>query len=53
MPEYDTALALVAAHPRVYLDTTMVGVPFTQALHPLPLRARTGGEVPETFPTGV
>ncbi|HYT95362.1 MAG TPA: erythromycin esterase family protein [Gemmataceae bacterium] len=25
----------------------------TQALHPLPLRARTEGEVPETFPTGV
>jgi len=25
----------------------------TQALHPLPMRARTEGEVPETFPTGV
>jgi len=36
MPEYEAALALVARHPRVYLDTTMVGVPFTEALHPLP-----------------
>jgi len=36
MPEYDAALRLVARYPRVYLDTTMVGVPFTEALFPLP-----------------
>ncbi|WP_199434278.1 amidohydrolase family protein [Qaidamihabitans albus] len=36
MPEYEGALELAAAYPRVYLDTTMVGVPFTQQLTPLP-----------------
>ncbi|PXY17605.1 hydrolase [Prauserella coralliicola] len=36
MPEYDRALALVAEYPRVYLDTTMVGVPFTESFMPLP-----------------
>ncbi len=36
MPEYDVALALVHRFPRVYLDTTMVGVPFTEALMPSP-----------------
>jgi len=36
MPEYDEALALVERYPRVYLDTTMVGVPFTESLMPLP-----------------
>ena len=36
MPEYDAALELVARYPRVYLDTTMVGVPFTEALSPVP-----------------
>ncbi|MFD2420411.1 amidohydrolase family protein [Amycolatopsis pigmentata] len=36
MPEYETALALVKRFPRVYLDTTMVGVPFTEKLMPLP-----------------
>lgn len=36
MPEYEEALALVAAYPQVYLDTTMVGVPFTEAMMPVP-----------------
>ncbi|NIH82232.1 amidohydrolase family protein [Amycolatopsis viridis] len=36
MPEYDEALALVERYPRVHLDTTMVGVPFTESLMPLP-----------------
>ncbi|PXY32567.1 amidohydrolase family protein [Prauserella muralis] len=36
MPEYERALELMAAYPRVYLDTTMVGVPFTEKLMPLP-----------------
>lgn len=36
MPEYDAALRLVATYPRVHLDTTMVGVPFTEALTPAP-----------------
>ncbi|WP_236795307.1 amidohydrolase family protein [Amycolatopsis sp. GM8] len=36
MPEYETALELVARYPRVHLDTTMVGVPFTENLMPLP-----------------
>ncbi|HEY0640218.1 MAG TPA: amidohydrolase family protein [Pseudonocardiaceae bacterium] len=36
MPEYDAALRLVAAYPRVHLDTTMVGVPFASAFAPLP-----------------
>ncbi|GAA3851367.1 MULTISPECIES: amidohydrolase family protein [Amycolatopsis] len=36
MPEYAEALALVERYPRVHLDTTMVGVPFTEALMPLP-----------------
>lgn len=36
MPEYSDALALVRDYPRVYLDTTMVGVPFTEAFMPLP-----------------
>lgn len=36
MPEYEEALALVAAYPRVYLDTTMIGVPFTEEIMPLP-----------------
>jgi predicted TIM-barrel fold metal-dependent hydrolase len=37
MPEFGTALTLAARYPRVYLDTTMVGTPFTERLHPLPL----------------
>ncbi len=36
MPEFDEALRLVAAHDNVYLDTTMVGVPFTEAFSPVP-----------------
>ncbi|RJQ89293.1 amidohydrolase family protein [Amycolatopsis panacis] len=36
MPEYDTAFELMARYPRVYLDTTMVGVPFTERNAPLP-----------------
>src|SRR5699024_11122092 len=36
MPEYVTALRLAARYPRVYLDTTMVGVEFTERLAPLP-----------------
>ncbi|WP_019819064.1 amidohydrolase family protein [Saccharomonospora saliphila] len=36
MPEYDEALALVERYPGVYLDTTMVGVPFTERLMPVP-----------------
>lgn len=36
MPEYYEALDLVARYPRVYLDTTMVGVPFTEKMMPLP-----------------
>ncbi|WP_007023816.1 amidohydrolase family protein [Saccharomonospora iraqiensis] len=36
MPEYDEAFALVERYPGVYLDTTMVGVPFTEELMPAP-----------------
>jgi predicted TIM-barrel fold metal-dependent hydrolase len=36
MPEFDDALALVERFPRVYLDTTMVGVPFSERMSPLP-----------------
>jgi hypothetical protein len=36
LPDYDGALRLVRSYPRVYLDTTMVGVPFTEAFAPLP-----------------
>ncbi|MFD9965163.1 amidohydrolase family protein [Amycolatopsis sp. NPDC058986] len=35
-PEYSTALDLLAKYPRVYLDTTMVGVPFSERGAPLP-----------------
>ena len=35
-PEYEVALDLVDRFPRLYLDTTMVGVPFTEKLMPLP-----------------
>jgi uncharacterized protein len=37
MPDYDAALRLVARYPRVHLDTTMVGVAFTDAFAPLPV----------------
>ena len=36
LPEYDEALGLVARHPAVRLDTTMVGTPFTEGFAPLP-----------------
>lgn len=36
MPDYHLALRLVERYPRVYLDTTMVGVEFTEKLAPLP-----------------
>ena len=36
MPDYAAALALVARYPRVHLDTTMVGTPFSEAMAPLP-----------------
>ena len=36
MPEFDEAFALVERFPRVYLDTTMVGVPFAERMSPLP-----------------
>lgn len=36
MPEYEAALDLVGRYPRVYLDTTMVGVPFTENVQRLP-----------------
>jgi hypothetical protein len=36
LPDYDGALRLVRRYPRVHLDTTMVGVPFTEAFAPLP-----------------
>ncbi|WP_245975898.1 amidohydrolase family protein [Amycolatopsis palatopharyngis] len=36
MPEYEAAFDLVERYPRVYLDTTMVGVPFTEQTTPLP-----------------
>ncbi|MBC6451423.1 amidohydrolase family protein [Actinokineospora xionganensis] len=36
MPELDVALDLAEQYERVYLDTTMVGVPFTERLTPLP-----------------
>ncbi|HEX2297460.1 MAG TPA: amidohydrolase family protein [Pseudonocardiaceae bacterium] len=37
MPDYQGALDLVRRYPRVYLDTTMVGVPFSEAFAPLPV----------------
>ena len=36
MPEIDVALGLAQRYNRVHLDTTMVGVPFTAAMSPLP-----------------
>ncbi len=36
MPDFDGSLQLLARYPRVYLDTTMVGTPFTEARMPLP-----------------
>ena len=36
MPEYEAALKLVGEYPQVYIDTTMVGVDYTERLAPLP-----------------
>jgi predicted TIM-barrel fold metal-dependent hydrolase len=36
LPDYLGALDLVRRHEHVYIDTTMVGTPFTQATTPLP-----------------
>jgi len=36
MPEFGAAFDLLAKYPRVHLDTTMVGVPFAEAMSPLP-----------------
>ena len=36
MPEFDAALELVDRFPRVHLDTTMVGTPFSLRMAPLP-----------------
>ncbi|KAA2262864.1 amidohydrolase [Solihabitans fulvus] len=36
MPDYAGALDLVARYPNVHLDTTMVGVAFSEAMAPLP-----------------
>ncbi len=36
MPEFHAAFELMARYPRVHLDTTMVGVPFVEAISPLP-----------------
>jgi hypothetical protein len=36
MPEYEAAFELVRRYPRVYVDTTMVGTPFTERMMPLP-----------------
>lgn len=36
MPQFDEAFALVDRFPNVHMDTTMVGVPFTEAFSPVP-----------------
>jgi len=36
MPEYELALDLVHRYPRVHIDTTMVGTPFTEHMMALP-----------------
>ncbi|GAB2661102.1 amidohydrolase family protein [Saccharopolyspora gloriosae] len=36
MPDYEAALRLVESFPRVHLDTTMVGVAFSERFAPLP-----------------
>lgn len=36
MPEFDVALSLLDRFPRVHLDTTMVGTPFSLRMAPLP-----------------
>jgi len=41
MPDFAGAIDLVRRYPRVYVDTTMVGTPFSGALAP-PTRRRGG-----------
>jgi predicted TIM-barrel fold metal-dependent hydrolase len=36
MPDYSGALDLVERYPNVHIDTTMVGVPFSEGMWPLP-----------------
>ena len=36
LPDFDSALGLLVAHPSSVIDTTMVGTPFTEAFAPLP-----------------
>lgn len=36
MPEYAAFAELAERHPDVHLDTTMLGTPFTEAMHPMP-----------------
>ncbi|HEX5119747.1 MAG TPA: amidohydrolase family protein [Pseudonocardiaceae bacterium] len=36
MPQFDESIALVRRYPGVFLDTTMVGVPFTERFSPVP-----------------
>jgi hypothetical protein len=36
MPQFTEAIDLVRTHPSVYLDTTMVGTPFTEKFSPVP-----------------
>jgi predicted TIM-barrel fold metal-dependent hydrolase len=36
MPDYLGFAALADRHPRVHLDTTMLGTPFTQEMAPMP-----------------
>ncbi|GAB3590066.1 amidohydrolase family protein [Angustibacter peucedani] len=36
MPDFDGALRLMAQHPRLHLDTTMVGTAFSERMAPLP-----------------
>lgn len=36
MPEFHAALRLADRYPRVHLDTTMVGTPFSERLYPVP-----------------
>jgi hypothetical protein len=36
MPQFDESIALVRRFPNVHLDTTMVGVPFTERFSPVP-----------------
>ena len=42
MPDYLGFAALADRHPRVHLDTTMLGTDFTQAIAPMPAGCRPG-----------